>query len=192
MNQILESYQTPHISPSRLWSVCCEDFGENRPRYNGTALYAIKYANNLSLSLTCACTCTCVLLRLQPWVRPQLWWRSREQGTKTRWLTYLQMGSHLSGFTVNKKPTFLNVLHGHGKILHGKIDYAFSQSFLVCNSEQDRLIREMHQATQAYCVIGQRLNFIIFFIRYVLSWSLGCLCFQFLSATAAAIAHHCI
>ena len=44
----------------------------------------------------------------------------------------------------------------------------------------------LHQATQAYSVIGQRLHFLIFFIRYVLSWSLGCLCFHFLSATTAA------
>ena len=38
---VLESQQTPHILPSRVsWGggVCCENFKENWPHYNGTAL----------------------------------------------------------------------------------------------------------------------------------------------------------
>ena len=31
---------TPHLTlTGELWGVCCEDFGENWLRYNGTALY---------------------------------------------------------------------------------------------------------------------------------------------------------
>ena len=33
---------TPYLAlTGELWGVYCEDFGENRPRYNGTALYVV-------------------------------------------------------------------------------------------------------------------------------------------------------
>ena len=33
---------TPYLTlTGELWGVYCEDFGENRPRYNGTALYNV-------------------------------------------------------------------------------------------------------------------------------------------------------
>ena len=48
MNQILESQQTPHYLAiiGELWGVYCEDFGENWPCYNGTALYILLHHNS--------------------------------------------------------------------------------------------------------------------------------------------------
>ena len=43
--RILESQQTPHNSPSG--GVYREDFGENWPRYNGTALYVQPNINDM-------------------------------------------------------------------------------------------------------------------------------------------------
>ena len=43
MNQIFESQQT---LTGELWGACFEDFGENRPRYKGPALYLdLKYSH---------------------------------------------------------------------------------------------------------------------------------------------------
>ena len=40
VNQITESQHTPYLAlKGQLWHVYCEDFGENWPCYNGTALY---------------------------------------------------------------------------------------------------------------------------------------------------------
>ena len=37
---------TPYLAlTDELWGVCCEDLGENRPRYNGTAWYMFMEAN---------------------------------------------------------------------------------------------------------------------------------------------------
>ena len=42
VSEILESQQTPHISPTdELWGVYCENCWENWPRYNRTALYFV-------------------------------------------------------------------------------------------------------------------------------------------------------
>ena len=38
--QFAHTKDTPHLAlTGELWDVFCEDFGENQPRYNGTALY---------------------------------------------------------------------------------------------------------------------------------------------------------
>ena len=49
MNQILESQQIPLTC--ELWGVYFDDFGENWPRYNGTALYLTGYDHIQWLSL---------------------------------------------------------------------------------------------------------------------------------------------
>ena len=43
----------PYLAPTgELWGVFCEDFGENWPRYNGTALYISGHGDSLRICLT--------------------------------------------------------------------------------------------------------------------------------------------
>ena len=40
---------TPYLAlTGELWVVCCEDFGENRPCFNGTALYLTLYYSEVT------------------------------------------------------------------------------------------------------------------------------------------------
>ena len=65
INNTLDSQETLHSSP---WSVCCEDFGGNWPRYNCTALYidglVQEWRNSSALSLSCINPSICTSLRV--------------------------------------------------------------------------------------------------------------------------------
>ena len=54
INQRLNLQKTHHIT-SELWCVFRENFGENWPRYNGTALYSTRYIVHILLTIICIC-----------------------------------------------------------------------------------------------------------------------------------------
>ena len=59
---------TPYLAlTGELWGICGEDFGENRPRYNGTALY-IQNIMHLAHILFCRCL---ILVGFYQWNNPE-------------------------------------------------------------------------------------------------------------------------